>query len=73
MTKTKNLFHVLSIFISLLFLKVKSQYNHSKNYWWFSKWFWWLENENNFGDLIKEFWLKTIEFGDITIKSVGDF
>jgi hypothetical protein len=32
-----------------------------------------LENENNVGDFIMEFWLKTIEFGDITIKSVGDF
>ncbi len=28
---------------------------------------------NNFADFIYEFWLKTIEFGDITIKSVGDF
>jgi hypothetical protein len=26
-----------------------------------------------FGWFSIEFWLKTIEFGDITIKSVGDF
>jgi hypothetical protein len=32
-----------------------------------------MENKKNFGDFKKEFWLKTIEFGDITIKSVGDF
>jgi hypothetical protein len=32
-----------------------------------------LENEKNFGDFIQEFWLKTNEFGDITIKSVDDF
>jgi hypothetical protein len=32
-TKTKNLVQVSSIFIISLFLKVKSQYNHSKNYW----------------------------------------
>jgi hypothetical protein len=31
-TKTNNLFQFSSIFINLLFLKVKSQYNHSKNY-----------------------------------------
>ena len=60
-TKTNNLFQVSSFFINLLFIKVKSQYNHSKNYWWFSKWFWWLENENNFGDFIQEFWWCIIE------------
>jgi hypothetical protein len=32
-----------------------------------------LENEKNFGDCIYKFWLKTIDFGNITIKSVGDF
>ena len=32
-----------------------------------------LENENNIGDFVQNFWLKTTEFGDITIKSVGDF
>ncbi len=48
-------------------------YHHSKSCWWFSKWFWRLENEKKFGDIKKEFCLKTIEFGDITIKSVGDF
>jgi hypothetical protein len=59
------------MFINLVFLKEISEFK--QNYWSFSKWFWLLENENNFGDFIMEFWLKTIEFGDITNKSVGDF
>ena len=67
MAKTKNCFQVSSIFIILLFLKVKYQYNHSENYWWFSKWFSWLENENNFGDLNRIFG-KTIKLGDILLK-----
>ena len=58
-TKAKNLFQVSSIIINFLFLKVKSQYNHYQNYWWFSKWLWWLENEKNFGDFIKKNLVKT--------------
>jgi len=41
--------------MNLLFLTVKSQDNHIKNYWHFSKLFLWLKNKNNFGDFVKGF------------------